>query len=209
MNCEINPNEEFGQLIISIITDYSYSRNIEIGSWDGEGSTLCFVTGMKVIESDQKRLDCIEIVPEKFEVLTSRYRDIPWVKPFRGSSVPYDLVSKMDFSSIWDSPYNKLETDAHEVVKSWFKRDLETIRSAASFNYGDHYDCALIDGGEFTGYEEFKLLREKTSCLILDDVHKAYKCNQAYHELSQDTNWRLIAENPDCRHGYAAFQKVR
>jgi hypothetical protein len=60
MKSEINLNEEFGYEIYQTISKYDLRKNLEIGSWDGEGSTECFVKAMNLLSGD-KFLGCVEI----------------------------------------------------------------------------------------------------------------------------------------------------
>ena len=59
----------------------------------------------------------------------------------------------------------------------------------------DHtiYDAVLIDGGEFTGYFEFELLKNRTNVFFLDDSFRSYKTNKAAILLSEDLEWDCLA----------------
>jgi hypothetical protein len=70
----------------------------------------------------------------------------------------------------------------------------------------DPFDFVLIDGGEFQGYAEFRMLKG-ARFICLDDVN-SYKCRFAYDELMEDSSYRLYAENWNLRNGWAVFEKV-
>lgn len=211
MKSEIHLNEEFGYNIFQMVVRFDLRQNLEIGSWDGEGSTRCFVEAMKLLPQP-KSLHCVEIVPEKFKTLKERYADLDFVHCFNGSSICYaDLLYK-DFEEIWNSPHNKLKTSNYskETVRGWFDRDIQTIKESTSLLSADmdmQYDSVLIDGSEFTGYSEFQLLKNKTRVFFLDDVHKAFKCNEIYHKLKTDPDWYLLLELPNARNGAAIFTR--
>lgn len=206
MNNEINLNEEFGYQIYQTIIKYNLKNNLEIGSWDGEGSTKCFVEAMKHLSGD-KSLYCIEIVEEKIKKLEQLYFNVNFVHPIFNSSVNYDEMLDRDFQEIWNSEYNKIPKlpNQEKLVKSWFDRDIETlkgIKNSAIKNLADkNWDSVLIDGGEFTGYSEFVLLKDKTKLFFLDDVHSAFKCNRVYEILKKDPSWEMLKENPKIRNG--------
>lgn len=46
MNAEIHMREPFGISIYNSIISFNLKNNLEIGSWDGAGSTKCFVEAM-------------------------------------------------------------------------------------------------------------------------------------------------------------------
>ena len=212
MNNEIHLNEPFGYEIYQTITKYNLKKNLEIGSWDGEGSTNCFVEAMKLL-SNPRLLVCVEIIEDKFLKLRDRYSDENFVTPVMNSSINYDEMIYKDFESLWNSPFNKIRKEySKELVQSWFDRDinlLKTVEKGAIAQYKTHeWDSVLIDGGEFTGYSEYALLKDKTKIFFLDDVHHAFKCNQVYHELLQDTNnWELLKEDKTTRNGFAIFKR--
>jgi hypothetical protein len=211
MNAEIHLNEPFGYEIFQTVIKYNLLDNLEIGSWDGEGSTSCFVSAMDHL-SGAKSLQCIEIIEEKYRVLVDRYKNKDFVKCFLGSSISLSSLIDNNFGTIWNSQFNKIPQNLYsrDLVKSWFDRDVVTIGKSPSFieSYSDKvYDSVLIDGGEFTGYSEFVLLKDRTRVFFLDDVHHAFKCNQAYHILLQDSSWSLICDRPDVRNGFAIFIK--
>jgi hypothetical protein len=212
MNTEININEEFGNSIYNTVLEYKLNSNLEIGSWDGEGSTFCFVEAMKQ-NAGQKFLACIEIDKQKISILSQRYKAFDFVQPIYGSSINYEEMLYKDFEEIWNSPYNKINKNItdKQLVKSWFDRDIELLKKVktSAINYLKNYywDSVLIDGGEFTGYSEFNLLKNKTKFLFLDDVHHAFKCYEIYEELKNDNNWELLNENKNIRNGYAIFKR--
>ena len=150
MNTEIHLNEPFGYDIYQTVIKYGLSNNLEIGSWDGEGSTRCFVEAMKMLASP-KELNCIEIVKDKFDILSERYISYDFVKCHNCSSISYEDLIYRDFEQVWNSEYNNIRIKGlypKELVNQWFDRDLETIKTSNSFDYKkyDFFDGVLIDG---------------------------------------------------------------
>jgi len=213
MKNEINLNEEFGYEIYQTILKYELKKNLEIGSWDGEGSTECFVKSMNLLSGD-KFLACVEINKDKITALGNRYNNIDFVTPIYGSSIDYNSLIYKDFDTIWNSPYNKINKNLYpkDLVKTWFDNDIELLKKVkkSAISVYDTYlwDSVLIDGGEFTGYSEYKLLKDKTKVFFLDDVHNAFKCYEIYEELKNNSSWELLKENPNIRNGYAIFKKL-
>lgn len=209
MNGEINLDEEFGKTIYHTVIEYNLKRNLEIGSWDGEGSTHCFASAMNQLSTVDKELICIEIVKDKADKLIDLYKNYKWVKCLNKSSICYDEMLIKSFDVIWHSPYNKIPGRySKDMVQQWYDRDIASIKQSS--DYADiskigEFDSVLIDGSEFTGYSEYMLIKDKCKVLFLDDVHHAYKCNQIYNELLNNNDWVLLKENPSTRNGYAVF----
>jgi hypothetical protein len=64
----------------------------------------------------------------------------------------------------------------------------------------------MIDGCEFTGLAELKLLYG-SKFIALDDVN-SFKCYEAYRLLKDSNSYRLYAENWNLRNGFAIFERV-
>jgi hypothetical protein len=213
MKNEIHLNEEFGYDIYQTVVKYELKNNLEIGSWDGEGSTECFVSAMNILSGD-KFLGCIESDKDKILSLDQRYKNVDFVHPIYASSITYEEMISKDFESVWNSSYNKIRKDLYpkELVKTWFDRDidfLKKVKIGAISNISNikYWDSVLIDGSEFTGYSEYQLLKDKTKVFFLDDVHYAFKCYQIYDELMNNNDWINLKENSNIRNGYAIFIK--
>ena len=69
----------------------------------------------------------------------------------------------------------------------------------------DSFDLCLIDGSEFTGKAELKYLLG-TKYILLDDT-ESLKCREAFEILNANIDYELIAYQPKCRNGFAAFKK--
>ena len=211
MYAEIHMGEPFGITIYNVVKSKQLRRNLEIGSWSGAGSTNCFFKAMSELGGDL-HFDCVEIVEDKFKELSDRYKDNSFVHCHNKSSISYDELVYKNFYEIWESPFNKIPKHIHgkELVKSWFDRDVATIKSASSMNLSlaTPYDGVLIDGSEFTGYSEFLLIKDKARVIFLDDVHNAFKCFQIHDELLNDASWTCLVDAPYVRNGFSIFEKI-
>ena len=67
-----------------------------------------------------------------------------------------------------------------------------------------YFDLVLIDGSEFTGEEELRLVYG-SRWITLDDV-RTYKNWQNREILKADPAYRLWAENLSLRHGFSIFR---
>ncbi len=45
---QINNNTEFGQILYDLSCNKEYTSYVEIGTWDGQGSTKCIMDGLFV-----------------------------------------------------------------------------------------------------------------------------------------------------------------
>ena len=211
---EITKQDAFGKAIIDTVANNKIQTVVEIGSWDGTGSTQCFIEGMQNFEN--KRLICLEVFTDRFKQLCNNTSNYNWIKCYNQSSISYNNMLYKDFNKIWESPFNfipkqNINGNNKPVVNQWFIEDIKTINNYKTGYIEDHlndiYDAVLIDGSEFTGYSEFILLKDKVNFFILDDSYSAFKTSQVVDELSKDKDWELIANNKHTRNGWAIFKR--
>lgn len=208
MHAEVTRLDALGSTIYSTVISRELRRNLEIGSWSGEGSTRCFVEAMKQLGGDL-HIDCVEIVPDKFLHMKNLYSSLNFVHCHNKSSISYDELVYKDFEDIWNSPYNRIPKHIHskETVKSWFDRDVVSIQESDNMKLSTlpAYDGVFIDGSEFTGFSEYLLIKDKARVIFLDDVHNAFKCFEVHEALMRDPEWDCIVDAPNVRNGFSVF----
>jgi hypothetical protein len=165
---------------------------------------------MKQLDGN-KRLECVEICKDKVSKLADTYKHLDWVIPINNSSIPIEAMKNVSFVSVWNSKYNHIRINklySEGIVNTWFHMDMDTMKNFTGYlptNFS--YDAVLIDGSEFTGYQEYEMIKDDVSLLFLDDVHRVYKCRQIYEELINNSKWIKLEENPTCRNGYVIFKR--
>jgi len=208
---EINIHDEFGSQIIKTVEKYNLNTILEIGSWDGTGSTSCFIHALEKF-TGAKKLTCLEVNKDRYNQLVDNTKQYDWVECHNNTSISYDQLIEKDFNNIWHSEYNGILISLQPATKiqaeGWFNEDVENLKKfnqAFLVDNTSFYDGVLIDGGEFFGYSEYKILKDRTNVLFLDDYFYAYKTNQAARELLQDEEWITISSNRNVRNGYTIF----
>ena len=103
-----------------------------------------------------------------------------------------------------------------DEVIGWLRQDIDYIKTANVPTHGielikssqkiDYFDLVLIDGSEFTGKAEFKLIYG-AKFILLDDI-RAFKNYDNYQRLLRDRLYQLIEVNDTLRYSYAIFQKI-
>jgi hypothetical protein len=209
---EISKYDEFGQSIIETVKRFNLNKILEIGSWDGTGSTQCFIEGMRDLVSP--KLVCIEPNTDRFKLLQKNVEHYKWVETHNITSISYDKLLHKNFDDIWSSPYNNIikddDVNKKDIVKNWFDNDIETIIKHEKGFLDDDitlWDGVLIDGSEFTGYSEFILLKNRVKVLFLDDYYQAFKTRQIAFELEKSGEWQVLAANKKLRNGFAILIK--
>ena len=68
------------------------------------------------------------------------------------------------------------------------------------------FDVLLLDGGEFTTYHEFQILKNRCKILMLDDINTD-KCKLIVNEIEHDPSWKIIKRENIKRNGYLIAEK--
>lgn len=184
---QITPGTAFGQAL----TEQAKKADIivEVGTWYGLGSTLCFVMGM---ERPTQRLVSIECDWEKHIIAVGRYND-PRLTFLCGV-----VTREMDNLT---SP-KKRDVDYHEAERV-FAQGCPVIYDQIP----ETIDLLLLDGGEWSSGRILHLLMPRTKVIALDDVRVAKNAaNRRF--LLYDPKFRLVKENIKDRNGWSIFERI-
>ena len=70
-------------------------------------------------------------------------------------------------------------------------------------------DFLILDGGEFSSWIEYQLLKDRSKIIFLDDtrppVIKNYKARE---DLLSSKNHKLIIDKLESRNGFCIFEKI-
>lgn len=196
---QINMNSSIGQLLYNIAADTTNKTFLEIGTWNGLGSTRCFIEGFKNRTDDYVfySLECNE---EKHLFAKNIYKNMSNVH----------ILNEVILQDIPDNICDIFPVlRNNEMYQEWNKIDFQNMRDKPLFlNRPDIpkiFDVLFLDGGEFTTWFEYEKLKDRCRKIILDDVN-SFKCRRIKEDLLMTGNWRLVAGSNE-RNGYAYFEK--
>jgi DNA phosphorothioation-dependent restriction protein DptG len=106
-----------------------------------------------------------------------------------------------------DLPSLDILEKQHGFVQEWYEQDITWLKQTV--NHLDKLpatiDLLILDGGEYTTYSEWQLLKSRVTTVVLDDT-KTCKCRDIYQELHQHQDWLVVADHPNDRNGWAVFR---
>lgn len=197
---QINMDTSFGNYIYNFAKNDKYTTFLEIGTWNGLGSTKCFIEGFKNRNTSYKfySLECNE---DKYTFAKNLYKDIDNVH----------ILNQVLLNDMPDDIYQLFpELLENSTLKYWNDIDFENMKNKTLFlerdDVPEFYDVILLDGGEFTTYYEFKKLVNKCKFLLLDDTNVS-KCKKIVDELKSSNNWKIL-EDCNERNGFAIFERI-
>jgi hypothetical protein len=194
-------NDSFSREISKYASDLNNKTFLEIGTWNGLGSTRAFSTGFMNRTDDYifYSLECNEDKCLEASKLYADNKKIHILNEVIWNEEP------SDFYQIFP------QCLTNSMFKHWNEVDLINMKRCNVFlnrpNLPDMFDVILLDGGEFTTYYEYQLLKNRCKILMLDDIN-CDKCSLIVKELKSDPTWKIIKEEKYIRNGYLIAEKL-
>ena len=193
-------NDEFSFDIETYASNPKYKTFLEVGTWNGLGSTRSFVNGFKN-RNDNYLFYSLECNSEKCAFAKEIYKDHPKI------NILNEVIWNEEPSNFYDI-FPQCKTN--ELFKHWNDVDIINMKQCKLFldrtNLPQIFDVILLDGGEFTTYHEFTLLKNRCKILMLDDIN-VDKCKLIVQEILLDPTWSIIKKS-NIRNGYLIAQRV-
>tara|TARA_B100000902_G_scaffold399837_1_gene472903 strand:+ start:4027 stop:4605 length:579 start_codon:yes stop_codon:yes gene_type:complete len=190
MRGQIELNSDAGKFISQTCARNDVSTIVEIGTWEGGGSTQCALQGIK---DTDKIFFIIECCLDKYKIALEG-------KP-ESKNVHY-LFGRI----IEEEELDKDNLGPHEEI--WIKDDIKFMSECPNvFNLiPNQIDFLILDGGEFSTRSEFLKLKDRAKIIFLDDTacrKNILNCS----ELSTNVNYKTIINSSD-RNGWAVFERI-
>lgn len=189
---QITPSSEFGRSLTRATLDADVTTVVEIGTWNGLGSTRCIQNGLRRSRA-RKNFYSVEANAEMYERARQNNKKWSETKFLWGSIVTLEDLDDSNLSAderVW------IAEDRLSIMEAPFVLD----------QIPEKIDLLLLDGGEFSSWAEFEVLRDRlTKYLFLDDT--LVRKNSAVRRWlldSPDSRFVLAYESTD-RNGWSVF----
>lgn len=186
---QINLDSEAGKMINKISEQEDVSSIVEIGAWNGLGSTRCVLAGLT------KKSECnfisLESNLDMFNV-AKKHNEENNVNLIYGRIVD---VEDLDIK------------DLHGPEQKWFNNDFADYKLTPNVidQIPNEIDFLILDGGEFSTKAEFNLLKDRSRYIFLDDT-QTRKNKEVREELLSDSGFECVVDAPADRNGWALFK---
>lgn len=192
---EITLGSSFGQAL-SNVAALSHTI-IEIGSGSGLGSTACLAHGLSL----HACLYAVEAAPERATACSDNYADDQRIHVLQGVVSSNALMTR---GQVLD---HALYSTIEDHYIQWYTKEADDYTSAV--NVADKLparcDMLLLDGGEFSTWGDWLVLRDmQPTWIALDDVNVIKTNAIASHLVAQ--GWKRVFHT-DERNGSSIFQK--
>lgn len=193
---QIQLTQELGRWISTYASDERFSKYVEIGTWNGRGSTCCFYDGFMKRRSEYS-LQSYEISESRVKEASQVWKDVPSIQILHGR------VLQNHECPIFERVKEIFPT----MSMAWHTEDIQNFWSAAYVPM-ETPEVVLLDGAEYLTYFEFESMKtiDSIRVFLLDDIYTD-KCPRIVASLESNPEWRCVVKGND-RNGWAVYERV-
>lgn len=196
---QITPGGQVGQTIMRYVKNNILDNIIDVGTWNGLGSSQCFLLALQ--GNMHTQFISLEINKDKQYIATENLKEL---LPNTNSQLLWGSILKKEEITNMDEIFPEFSTNSE--FQRWHSIDVYNIENSPYVldKIPEKIDFILFDGGEFTTYYEFiKLFPRCINYIALDDVHEC-KCRRIRYFLQTHPEWKEV-EYINERNGFSLF----
>jgi hypothetical protein len=203
---QINRDSSLGEIIYNICLQKDVKTIVEIGTWNGMGSTKCIYDAVSV-KNDKYMVYTLECNEDFYKICLENYKNLPKLDNFNfilGTIIEpdenIDPISNFDDSFFYQ--YSR------EIQNGWRNEDVENCKKVKNVLtvIPEKIDLLILDGGEFSGLSEYHKLKDRTTYFILDDTN-VIKNNEVAKIMRDSDEFEILHDSND-RNGYLVSKKI-
>lgn len=198
---QISDDQYLHKIIHNYASDKKNKTFLEIGTWNGQGSTKAFVNGLSKRDDDYifYSLECNSHKSRDAQKLYKNHKNVFILNEVIWNEMPDDFYEI--FPECLDN----------ELYKKWNEIDIINMKRCNVFvnrkDIPDVFDVILFDGGEFTTWYEFLILKDRVKYVILDDTNTS-KCKRIVEKMYEEKDkWKII-EKANERNGFIVAERL-
>jgi len=190
---QINLSSSMGKRIYSLVKQNDINNIIEVGTWNGGGSTQCIIQSIK--DSNKKNYNVLTFetnINMYKKALSNNTNRLPNFEFVYGRLIELEDLSWFD------------EKDLDDDHKKWLKEDMHNYQNTNNMIHKipEKIDLLVLDGGEFSSYPEFHLLCDRSKHIILDDTN-VFKFSKVREQIIQNPDkFEIVVDDLDDRNGW-------
>jgi len=197
MKGQINRGSLLGEHIYNLAKRNDVNNIVDIGTWNGLGSTKCILDAVVGTRKEVWSIECNKMLYEEANVRLL----------FRPDSFHLIHGSLITYTELEDEAlFNGFVKGANK----WLKEDLDwLVHTPCVLDQMPTYvDLAVIDGGEYSGWLEFVKLLRRTRYFVLDDTKTdKHRFTRAF-VLENLHKFKVIDDNQVDRNGYMVLEHL-
>jgi hypothetical protein len=197
---------EFGKLLRQYASNPAIKSICEVGAWDGQGTTYCIMDGI-VKNNNSAVLYSYESNIEFYNKSVAFWKDRSLQPKLIYGTLHRSIMSKDDVKEhpIFNDP---IYSGVREFFDLFYDNDVKNMNTCEIVTnvLPDKLDMIVLDGGEWTSFHDYNVLKDKNPTVIaLDDTNVIKNYYLKQHLIS---NGFKIVHSGNDRNGWAILEIV-
>lgn len=203
---QINRGSNLGEIIYNLCLQNDIKTIVEIGTWNGMGSTKCIYDAISEKKGDYI-VYSIESNKDFHEICLQNYKNLPKLKNFNlilGTIITPDENT----DPMFNYDYKFFNQYSRDIQNSWYQQDIKNCKDVPNVlnDIPEKIDLLILDGGEFSSFSEYNKLKERSTYFILDDTN-IIKNYEVANIMRSDSNFEILFDSND-RNGFLVSKKI-
>lgn len=195
---QINLDSKFGKEIYNICLQDDVLVCVDIGAWNGQGSTKCIVQALETKEKGH--VFSFEIDDDMFLKASRVWEGNPYIT-LNKSRIATTIMTLDDVKN-----HPNYSNISNENWMSWYDGEIINFNKSSVGNLPDAVDFVIIDGGEFSGVGDWNSVKYKNPKYVaLDDIFTV-KTSSIRDEMLASGLWTIKVQGSD-RNGWVILQR--
>lgn len=202
---QIHRGTVLGNEIYNLVKQDNIKIIVEIGTWNGLGTTKCIRDAIIDSNKQEYLVISIEANKERFEeAIKNNYPPLNNFKIVYGS-----ITSENDFLNFNDIDEKYFSMYSRRVQSEWYNEDLNNCKNSPNvFNIiPKKIDLLILDGGEFSTLGEYQKLKDRYTYLAMDDT-KCIKTSKIREKILNDKDHIIINDDTNAINGCMVCKKA-
>jgi len=198
---QINLDNAGGRSLFELIQkDTSIKSIIDIGSWNGLGTTLCCILGAISRPAYQPvSIISLETNTEFYNFAVKTWEQRP------GKEMIQFINGRLATTMLPEEEIRSHPTFIKDHFDLWYESDKAYFQQAPKINLQGTTDLVIIDGGEYCGFSDYEQsLLLKPTYLYLDDTRTQKTDKALEHALANDYD---LLYKDEARNGFAILRR--
>ena len=198
---QINLDNVGGRALFELVQkDTSIKNIVDIGAWNGIGTTLCCVLGAISRPVYQPvSIISLETNTEFYNFAIKTWEQRP------GKEMIQFINGRLATTMLPENEIKSHPTLSKEHFDLWYESDKAYFERAPKINLQGTADLVIIDGGEYCGFSDYEQsLLLKPTYLYLDDIRTQKTDKALEHAIAND--YDLLCKD-DFRNGFAVLRR--
>jgi hypothetical protein len=199
MSGQINRGSRFGEKLFEIASDPQYNIFVDVGSWNGLGTTKILVDATR--KNMIAQIYSVEANAAMFEVAKKNWVPCPGRLRLLWGRIASRMMSQKE---VLEHPFLPLVRPHYDI---YWDQDCSDFAAAPIVELPIYADVVILDGGEFCGDGDLdRALSLRPKIIAMDDTH-VIKNSGPLRRLLASGEWRILARGED-KNGWAILRRA-